>query len=371
MKKIPTPLLTLTAGIAITLISLWYGNNHGLLPVQASVQAPMVDHLFDVMVIIGTALFIIVEGAIIYFAIRYRHRKGDDGDGIPLEGNLELEAFWTAIPAIIVIGLGIYSVDVFRDMGGLAVGSHSMHMSGEMSEVVSPASSGTLVAQAPSAIATDVPTSTIPPETLVADAGDASASESEPEQVVPQFGFGASPNAEGQPADVLVNVTGLQYAWLFNYPDGGMITGELHIPVNQDVQLNIEAKDVLHAFWVPAFRLKQDAIPGKITELRFMANRPGTYDVVCAELCGSYHGSMRTQVVVHEEGEFEQWVTDNRIAQAPDDQGTDSHRLANATLSAPTNDHLPVSTTAMTKAEYLMPYGDETGLAPEHLPHHS
>ena len=355
MKNIPTPLLTLTAGIAITFISLWYGNNHGLLPVQASVQAPMVDNLFNVMVIIATALFIIVEGMIIYFAIRYRRRKGDDGDGIPLEGNLELEAFWTAIPAIIVIGLGIYSVDVFRDMGGLAVGDHSMHMSSEMSQA-----NGTLVAQAPGAIATDVPS-----PTLVAD-----ASGTDDPETVPQYGFGTAPNAEGQAADVLINVTGLQYAWLFNYPDGGMITGELHIPVNQDVQLNIEAKDVLHSFWVPAFRLKQDAIPGKPTELRFMANRPGTYDVVCAELCGSYHGSMRTQVVVHEEGEFEQWVTDNRIAQSPEHNGQAAEK-AIATLPSMTNDHLPVSTTAMTKTEYLTPYGEDMGIELDHLPHHS
>ena len=347
MKNIPSPLLTLTAGIVITLISLWYGNNHGLLPVQASVQAPLVDNLFNVMVIIATALFIIVEGAILYFAIRYRRRKGDDGDGIPLEGNLELEAFWTAIPAIIVIGLGIYSVDVFRDMGGLAVGEHAMHSSAEMSQA-----QGTLVAQAPSAIATDAPT-------LLADASDSTPDE----PVVPRYGFGAAPNAEGQSADVLINVTGLQYAWLFNYPDGGMITGELHIPVNQDVQLNIEAKDVLHSFWVPAFRLKQDAIPGKPTELRFVANRPGTYDVVCAELCGSYHGSMRTKVIVHEEGDFEQWVNDNRIAQVPAEDGEV------ATLPVPTNAHLSVSTTAMTKADYLTPYSDEMGIESDHLPH--
>lgn len=349
MKNIPSSLLALTAGIAITLVSLWYGNNHGLLPVQASVQAPMVDNLFNVMVIIATALFIIVEGTILYFAIRYRRRKGDDGDGIPLEGNLELEAFWTAIPAIIVIGLGIYSVDVFRDMGGLAVGGHSTHGGMEMSQA-----SSTLVAQAPSAIATDAPG-------LLADASDVDPDD----PVVPRYGFGAAPGTESQAADVLVNVTGLQYAWLFNYPDGGMITGELHIPVNQDVQLNLEAKDVLHSFWVPAFRLKQDAIPGKPTELRFMANRPGTYDVVCAELCGSYHGSMRTQVVVHEEGEYEQWVNDNRIAQVPAPDGDV------ATLPVSTNTHLPVSTTALSKTEYMAPYSEEMGIEPDHLPHPS
>ncbi|MEM9215922.1 MAG: cytochrome c oxidase subunit II [Cyanobacteria bacterium P01_F01_bin.150] len=362
MKNIPTPLLTLLAGIATTVISLWYGNNHGLLPVQASVQAPMVDDLFNVMVVVATALFIIVEGTIIYFAIRYRRRKGDDGDGIPIEGNIQLEIFWTAIPAIIVLALGFYSVDVFREMGGMAVGDHSMHMSSEASQ-----SEGTLVAQAPDAAsqglgrtATDVPDAP-----LIAHA-DMKHDEDLDQESVPQFGFGAAPRADGKTADVIVNVKGMQYAWLFNYPDGGMMLGELHIPVNKDIQLNIEAQDVLHSFWVPAFRLKQDAIPGKLTELRFMANRPGSYDIVCAELCGGYHGSMRSQVFVHEQDDFDQWLETSRIAQAPssDEQKTEA-------LAVATNDHLPVSTTAMTKSEYLTPYGEEMGIDPDHLPHHS
>ncbi|NET11321.1 MAG: cytochrome c oxidase subunit II, partial [Symploca sp. SIO2B6] len=262
MKQIPAPILTLIAGIAITLISVWYGNHNDLLPVQASVQAPMVDNLFNVMVIIATALFIIVQGTIIYFAIRYRRPKGDDSDGIPLEGNLQLEAFWTAIPAIIVIGLGIYSVDVYRDMGGLAVGHQAMHSPSQISSITGQ-SEPTLVAEAPSSMVSDTPM-------LLADAGDMGDI---PDPPVANYGFGAAPGSEGNAPDLLVNVTGLQFAWLYNYPDGGMVTGQLHIPVDADVQLNIEAQDVLHAFWVPAFRLKQDAIPGKTTQLRFEANR--------------------------------------------------------------------------------------------------
>lgn len=142
MKQIPAPLLTLTAGVVITLISLWVGQNHGLLPEQASVQAPLVDGFFDVMVMIGTALFIVVEGAIVYFVVRFRRRAGDDEDGIPLEGNLPLEAFWTAIPAIIVIGLGLYSVEVFQDMGGFSPG-------GKQGATIA-GHNATLIAQAPS-----------------------------------------------------------------------------------------------------------------------------------------------------------------------------------------------------------------------------
>ncbi|MGB3495055.1 MAG: cytochrome c oxidase subunit II [Elainellaceae cyanobacterium] len=346
MKQIPAPLLTLTAGIVITLISLWVGQNHGLMPEQASVQAPLVDELFDVMVTIGTALFIVVEGAILYFVIRFRRRAGDDEDGIPLEGNLPLEAFWTAIPAIIVIGLGLYSVEVFQDMGGFSPG-------GQQGPPIA-AHEATLIAQAPSnrEIAGDV----MP---LLA-AGDMEAMES-PQRTPQVYGFGASPEAGDRTADLVVDVSGMQYAWLFNYPDSGILTGELHIPVDRDVQLNITARDVIHSFWVPQFRLKQDAIPGEQTELRFVASRPGTYPIVCAELCGSYHGGMRAEVIVHSEEEFEQWLGDNRVAQVSPEDGESSLSRAIAT-----------NTANLSVPEFLEPYGQEMGVdsaSLEHLHH--
>lgn len=110
----------------------------------------------------------------------------------------------------------------------------------------------------------------------------------------------------------------MQYAWIFTYPDSGIVSGELHIPVGKDVQLNLSARDVIHSFWVPQFRLKQDAIPGVPTELRFKATKVGTYPVVCAELCGGYHGAMRTQVIVHTPEDFEAWRSQNQaIATTP------------------------------------------------------
>ncbi len=344
MKQIPAPLLTLTAGILITLISLWVGQNHGLFPEQASVQAPLVDGLFNVMMTIATALFIVVEGAIVYFAIRYRRRAGDNEDGIHLEGNLPLEAFWTAIPAIIVIGVGVYSVDIFQQMGGFNPGGHQhMMMPHDVAEVAQ-------IAQVPQAmaIAGDV-------SPLLADIDGVEGAQKQ-ERV---YGFGGNPEFGDRPADVVVDVTGMQFAWLFNYPTGGIVAGELHIPVNRDVQLNLSAQDVIHAFWVPQFRLKQDAIPGEKTELRFVASRPGTYPVICAELCGSYHGGMRTQVIVHTEEEYDQWFADNqRVANA--------NQLNGAIATA-----LPAMThpADMSDAEFLAPYGHELGIGTEMLAH--
>jgi cytochrome c oxidase subunit 2 len=290
MKQIPAPFWTLTVGVLVTLISFWVGNHHGLLPEQASAQAALVDDFFNVMIIIGTALFLVVEGAIVYSLIQFRRRKGDDSDGLPIEGNLPLEAFWTAIPAVIVIGLGVYSVQVFQDMGGFSPG-----------DLDNPRET-MMLAQAP----TDMPMSGLVPEGEEASAMLAKS----------VYGFGAPLDREGQSADLEVDVSGMQYAWIFTYPNSGIVDGELHVPIGADVQLNISAKDVIHSFWVPQFRLKQDAIPGKDTELRFVATKLGNYPVVCAELCGGYHGAMRTQVIVHTPEEYQAWV-DQRVAQGP------------------------------------------------------
>ncbi len=300
MQQIPAPLWTLVIGIGVTLISLWFGQNNHLLPEQASEQAPLVDQLFNVMVTIGTALFIVVQGAIVYSLIRFRRRKGDETDGLPIEGNLPLEAFWTAIPAIIVVGLSLYSVVVFQEMGGFSPGGHHHH--------------GTMVAQAPQTAIVDVPSN------LLAQGDDVYSQ-------VQVYGFGATPQEEGKSPDLTVNVTGMQYAWIFNYPDTGIVDGELHIPIGRDVQLLIKAQDVIHSFWVPQFRLKQDALPGQPAELRFVASREGTYPVVCAELCGAYHGGMRTQVIVHSQTDYDAWVN-SRLAQAPGD--AEAQTLASA-----------------------------------------
>ncbi len=272
MKEIPLGIFTLIAGILVTLISLWVGQNNALLPEQASAQAPLVDNFFNVMVAIGTALFLVVQGALLFSIIQFRRRRGDHGDGLPIEGNFPLEILWTIIPGIIVIGLGIYSVDVYTEMGGIDASAH--HMSAHAAMAPRPSSSS--------------------------------------------IGIGSAPANEGKPPSLVVNVTGMQYAWLFNYPDSNITTGELHVPVGQDVLLNISANDVIHSLWVPQFRLKQDAIPGQTTQLRFTATKTGEYPIVCTELCGGYHGSMRSSVIIQTSEEFDHWLEENRVVQQPE-----------------------------------------------------
>ena len=110
------------------------------------------------------------------------------------------------------------------------------------------------------------------------------------------------------PDAVVIKVKAQQFQWTFEYPEYGIISTELHLPVNQQVVLKMEAVDVIHSFWVPEFRIKQDVVPGRVTEYRVTPNLVGLYKVRCAELCGSGHAVMEGLVVVSEEANYEKWL---------------------------------------------------------------
>lgn len=259
-----------------------------LLPAQASVQAQRTDSLFTILLLLGGVVFFLVQGLLLYSVIRFRARPNDVSDGPNIHGNTTLEIVWTIIPAITVVILAILSYVVWQ--------SNSQPVDGI---------------------------------NLV----------------------------EGKPMDV--KVYGARYAWSFEYitpeerplaegetlaegqaaPRVNFTTNQLHTYVGQHVKLDMNTKDVIHSFWIPAMRLKQDVMPGKTTELRFdpiatsagfeymldadgnqvkltpeqaqlskadaeaagLTNRFTIYRIVCAELCGSGHGQMYAEVVVHED----------------------------------------------------------------------
>ena len=111
----------------LVLGGLWIGQNVNLLPVDASVNAPIYDELFRVLFSIGTILFVGIVGLIVFSLVRFRRRPGQLGDGIALEGNLPLEVFWTAVPAIVVLFVGLYSYDIYERMGGMVPLGHGDH----------------------------------------------------------------------------------------------------------------------------------------------------------------------------------------------------------------------------------------------------
>ncbi|MBC1261351.1 cytochrome c oxidase subunit II [Synechococcus sp. BSF8S] len=284
---IPSAVLTLVVGMALVLSGLWIGQNVNVLPAAASLNAPIYDQLFKVLFSIGTILFIGIFGLLLFSLIRFRRRDGETGDGVAVEGNLQLEIFWTAIPAVVVLFVGIYSYDIYDRMGGMVPLSdpHAMHGGMVASSDSGTAEGDSAVIQA-SVLGTPSPTS---------------------ERI---WGGIGSPMAGGATA-LPVEVTALQFAFLFHYPQGDITSGELHVQKGQPVELRMEARDVIHAFWVPEFRLKQDVIPGQPTVLTFTPIKAGSYPIICAELCGPYHGGMRSTVVVHEPDEFSAWFEKN------------------------------------------------------------
>jgi cytochrome c oxidase subunit 2 len=117
-----------------------------------------------------------------------------------------------------------------------------------------------------------------------------------------------------QPNELVVNVTGQQFTWSFEYPSEEVASEELVLPVDRPVEFKVKTKDVIHSFWVPQFRLKSDAVPGLTTTIRLTPNKEGRYEVVCAELCGLGHATMRQFVRVLPSGEFDSWVDRQREA---------------------------------------------------------
>jgi cytochrome c oxidase subunit II len=118
-----------------------------------------------------------------------------------------------------------------------------------------------------------------------------------------------------QPNELVVNVTGRQFTWTFEYPQEKVNSPDLLLPKDRPVDFRIRSKDVIHSFWVPEFRLKSDAVPGLTTKIRVTPNKVGQWQVVCAELCGLGHSTMRQQVRVVEQPEFDSWVQRRRKAE--------------------------------------------------------
>jgi len=116
---------------------------------------------------------------------------------------------------------------------------------------------------------------------------------------------------EAQANEMRIDVTGQQFAWTYEYPQPGgkpIKSNVLYLAKDRPVRFNVKALDVIHDFWVPAFRMKVDAVPGITTRYRVTPNRLGTYPVVCAELCGLGHSVMRSRVSVMAPAEFDAWI---------------------------------------------------------------
>jgi cytochrome c oxidase subunit 2 len=115
------------------------------------------------------------------------------------------------------------------------------------------------------------------------------------------------------PPDAMdVYVSAKQWMWKFTYPEGPNSLGVLRVPVGKPVRLLLTSQDVIHSFYVPAFRIKQDAIPGAYTQTWFEVTKPGSYRVMCAEYCGLKHSDMWAEVIALSAEDYEAWMQEQR-----------------------------------------------------------
>lgn len=305
---------------------------------------------------ISVGLFLLVQGILIYTVFKFRRRVGDDSDAPPVFGNVPLEILWTAIPAIVVIGISIYSFEVYNSIGGFS--PHDMHDTPITQEAAR------MPGSAIAATLSDTPPGTEPnrnqQKSDEAMQDPATASVRNADQIPqkkdsPGIGIvsptiGASRDREGKPPGLKVNLTGLQFAWIVTYPDTGVVSSEMHVPVGREVMVNMTANDVIHAFWVPELRLKQDAIPGRQSEIRFTPKVVGEYPLICAELCGPYHGAMKTKFIVETPAAFDQWMQEQQVA----------------SLEA-LNQAVAVNPADLSPSEFLAPYTNNIGIEPQML----
>ncbi len=189
-----------------------------------------VDALFLFITVVSLFFFLLVEGLLIYFAIRYRRRKGAEPAETPdIRSNVLLETVWVLIPTIVVASFFFYGYRVFRDI------------------------------RTPSPGATDI------------------------------------------------HAVGRQWLFEFRYPDGTSSINELRVPAGRPVKLILTSDDVIHSFYVPDYRLKQDMVPGQYTTLYLYPDREGTYPILCAEYCGVAHSTMRAELIVMEPAAYAAW----------------------------------------------------------------
>jgi cytochrome c oxidase subunit 2 len=119
-------------------------------------------------------------------------------------------------------------------------------------------------------------------------------------------------NGQAGPRPLEVTAVGQQFAWRFEYPDEDVTSGELVLPVGREARFTMRALDVIHSFWVPEFGQKMDAVPGIRTTILATPTRTGEFRVICTELCGLGHATMRAKARVVSEQEFEAWLEERR-----------------------------------------------------------
>ncbi len=235
--------------------------------VKGEVARQQLD-LFWIIFALAAFVFVLVEGALIYGAFRYRRRPGQ---AIPKQthGHTKLEIAWTIAPTLVLVGVAIPTL--FAIFNTSASSGYDVNLT-VVNKVNDPSSEVALE------------------QALLVDA-DAQVGD---ELTVPRMQITARAH---------------QWWWEFRYSDIDVETAnELHIPVNTRVDVDLVSDDVIHSFWIPNLAGKLDVVPTVTNKTWFMASEPGVYEGRCAEFCGLAHTDMRFVVIAHEWDDYDGWV---------------------------------------------------------------
>jgi len=316
-------LVTLGVGLDL-LASRWLMDQvpHWL-PPQASTAAPLVDDLFGLEVGIGCFLLLGCTAVMVWTLLFDRTGRYDRDDGEPIEGNLTLEITWTLIPLVLVLLIAWQAIRVngqLASLGGkvrVAGAAEALRLVGlEGVEEIAAAGGAPGVEAAAGAAAPDHPSALRPAQAssaaAIAQASERStAALAAAQRSSPSAATGAtvaSPPAGPPPAELgPVVVIARQWSWEFIYPNG-VRSGELHLPLNRPVRLRLLSLDVLHGLSIPAFRLRQDVVPGSVIDYRLTPSREGRYRLRDSLFSGAYFAANQTDVVVESEAAFSHWL---------------------------------------------------------------
>ncbi|MEA5508740.1 cytochrome c oxidase subunit II [Crocosphaera sp. UHCC 0190] len=236
-------------------ISYWLGQqSYNWMPVAATAEAKHVDDLFSFLVALGSFIFLGVVGMIVFSIITCRADENDYTEGHPSRGNNKLEFFWTATPTILVLWIGWQSFNIYQqlDIEGL-------------NKII-----------------------------------DLKASESGNKSML---------IAQKIPNQIEeIEVIAKQWDWTFRYPQSNITTSELHLPQNKRVRLILESEDVIHGFYVPEFRFKQDMIPNHRLNFTFTPLKEGKYKLHDSQFSGTYFALMEADVYIDSPEAYGQWL---------------------------------------------------------------
>jgi cytochrome c oxidase subunit II len=240
-------LLLAAAATAVAIFIPW-------LPDQASKEGERIDFVFWFVTAICIGIFSVVASLSVYSLIKFRAKPDDDTDGPPVHGHTGIEITWTVIPLILVIAMIVVS--------SVALAQNDREPSNAMRVEVLGQQFAWLVAYPPAGAAEDMD------------------------------GFICF-NREGE--------------GLIQVNERCKASPNLVLPLDRPARLHLTARDVIHSFWVPEFRQKQDAVPGLTTEITVTPTKVGNYPFICTELCGLGHALMRTRAIVMTQSEFDSW----------------------------------------------------------------